>query len=341
MSEVEVSAPAPVSASEEISAANTAADGDSGGDVVAEALAAVRKAKGEPVAESETASTKAADKPGDKPGEAPKEEVVAAPVEEKKPEPTASAWAKLMDRERKVLAVEQSFKEREAKLIEFEKVARTDKAKALELLGYGDGMEFLKDIAETAGKVSPERSALSEMKRELEALKQEKLKEQQTLSRQREEQETKAAVDRLNNDIVQFLKTDPKFSKGLVSLQGGQQAIYGVMQDHFQRTLSERGEGEVLPYEKAAEMVEKTWEDGLKVFASHPRGREILTEVLSKSSEKPGAASSKQPKPSETPVKVAPRRPSSKEVDPDIDGDKLLEEATSWMKQRSASRRNA
>jgi len=268
--------------------------------------------------------------------EAPKKEekpavkAAEAPPSDKKEAdaPKASDWAKLHAENKRLTAEKLEIKNARAELENFQKVARTDKIAALKLLGYNDPIKFLEDVAATDGKADPK---VSQMEMELRALKEEREQEKAAARARQEEAEQRQAVDRVNQEIVSFIKNDSKFGKGLVSHPEGQVAIFNVMREHYQQ-------GKSISVAQAAEIVEKTWEGGLLSFVNNPRGRELLLKALNESDSKPGAASEQK-----QPPKVLAVREQSPEKTEEVDksGEKELAEASRWLKQRMLARRNA
>lgn len=304
-------------------------NGASEGDIIAEAIAATR---GSAPAPSEPAAI-------DKPAVVVDKKVdseLAANTGEKALEntPKSSEWAEFHKQKKALFAREQALKEKEERYSKFDSLKDQDRVEAIKLMGFEDPVKFIEELAETGGKVTPEMQLARKLQAELESLKAERQKDLDAKEAQGRESEAKAAVDKLNADIVSFLKNTPKFANSVLTAKGGNEAVFQAMQDHYQKTADqETGVGEVLSFEKAAELVETSFKQNVQSMLETPAVRQYIVELLNKSPSKPAAASQKPA----VANKLQPTQLS--EEDPDTDGDKLLEQASAWMRKQQAARR--
>jgi hypothetical protein len=278
-------------------------------------------------------------------GDAPRSEEAAVPqpaeqapeapkaVEEDKPK--SAAWAELHKEKKAVFAERQALKAELARIkardSEFE-AAKDDKVAALKLLGYEDPHAFLEEIAETGGKMSPERKIAMQVQKELAELKAEKAAEVAQRTKSEQERAYKDSVDNHLKNIDSTIKSNPKFTKSLLAMDGSREAILEVMRDHYAKTAQDGAEGQVMPYEKAAEIVDSNYKQQIDKLLSTDAFREYVSSKLSASSKLPQkptvAAVSEKP--------AQPVQPARGESEDDIN--KRLEEATRFLQQKTKQR---
>ena len=287
------------------------------------------------IANGKSADRASAEPVGEKPGaevSKPAAEPAAEPEPAKEEPKTAQQWAKLLAKEKALAAQESKFKEREARLADFEDtVASGNIEKALKLLGYDDGVKFLQDVAENGAKGSKANSEVSAIRKELAAMKAEREAEKKAVQQQAQQRQREEAISAKKAEIAAFLKNDSTYSKGLVGVEYATNDLFAVMQSHYQETKAKTGRGEELPIAKAAEILEKRWQAGIEVLTKNPKAREIFAKALAAD----GPVASK-PKVATTRVVAAP---AQQDDDFDPSGEKELREATAWMKKRAAARR--
>jgi hypothetical protein len=311
-------------------------DDDFGGDYVARAMAAVRSdapvekdAAGDPITLGEPPVAEEAPVAQDaqQAPEAPK-----VPDEDK---PKSAAWAELHKEKKAVFAERQAMKAEQARVkardAEFE-AAKDDKVAALKLLGYEDPKAFLEEIADTGGKLTAEGKIARQVQKELAELKAERAAEIAERTKSEDAKAYQAGVDNHMKNIDSVIKSDPKLSKSLVALDGGKEAILEVMRDHYAKTAQDGAEGEVMPYAKAAEIVDNNYKKQIDGLLANDVFREYVSSKL-------GASAKLPQKPNVAAVSQKPAQPvQPTRGEPEDDINKRLEEATRFLQQKTKQR---
>jgi len=226
------------------------------------------------------------------------EQALVTEKQEQKDNKSSSKLAALHKRDKELFQREQALKEREAHYQKMEatlNAMKEDPAHLLEAAGFKDLNELLERFADDGGRLSPERRQLKELQKKLESFEAEKSQlaarqQEETVSRQRQQ-----AIDNVNGEIVQFLKTN-EIKYPLLSMDGSKDLVFKKLQDHYRKTEEETGSGQALTLEKAAEMANSEAESIVRMILGNSRALELAKEILeTKSNVKPGAASVKQP----------------------------------------------
>lgn len=250
--------------------------------------------------------------------------------------PKAEEWAKFYSAQKQFEAQKAEFEKSQAPLKEFMAAKESgDIAQQLKLLGYDDGVAFLEMVAANGAKMTPETRERLQLKREIDALKQERALEKQQAEQAQVQARRQEAQKKVIGDIRGFL--DKEASNSLAAVTGGEQEIYKKMQQHYKETKEKTGRGVELTPKQAAEMVEKDWEQGIHVFMKNPKFRNLVSKLLNEGQQQP------QRRPQQrTPGRVVDvQKPSGDNRDASeiYRGDKELEEAMRIMGARERARR--
>lgn len=245
-------------------------------------------------------------------------------------------YAKLHKKNKELFAREQQLKSQEAKYRQLEDTlanVKDDPAALLELAGFSDIREFVERLAEDGGRLTPERRQLKELQKKFDdaerARTEEREAQTQAQAQETETRQYKAAVDKVNSDIVSFIKTnESKYS--MLSLEGGSQMVFQELQAHYRKTAGEDGVGETLPLEKAVQAVNARVEGNLRKLVDNAQVRAIIEDALKAKSFQPGAASTQQPKTLTSAVRSGTASGQAGKLK---DDEQLLAEATAFLKR--------
>lgn len=348
MSESAASAPsaAPESSSAPVESSYAPVDGgegpeggeldynDDGNQLLEEAIAMVNKGTGVPQAPPSPHEVRS-----DPPDAASGDKSPQNTTEESKENaPSAADWAKFYSQQKQLDAQRAEFEKNQAPLKEFLAAKESgDIAQQLKLLGYEDGVKFLELVAQNGAKMTPEARERAQLRQEIENLKRDKENERkqaeaaQTRARQQE------AEKQVLTEVRKYLDSVPEES--MAAIAGGEQAIYQKMRQHYRETKEKTGRAVELTPKQAADMVEKEWLEGLKVFAKNKKFRNVVTNMFN---EEAGTPARPQSRP--TGPKPPPSRPVPRPGEGDRDaasiyrGDKELEEALRLMNSRTRAR---
>ena len=250
--------------------------------------------------------------------------------------PKADEWAKFYSAQKQFEAQKAEFDKMQAPLKEFQAAKESgDIAQQLKLLGYEDGVAFLEMVAANGAKMTPEARERMQLKKEIDALKQERALEKQQAEQTQAQARRQEAQKKVVSDIRGFLYKEA--SNSLAAVTGGEQEIYKKMQQHYRETKEKTGRGVELTPKQAAEMVEKDWEQGIKVFMKNPKFRNLVSSLLTEGQQQPQRRSQQR-----TPGRVVdvPKPTGDKrDVSEIYRGDKELEEALRLMNSRERARR--
>lgn len=330
--------------SEEVSSAPVSAPEPSGFEVTAEHLAAevddstllqeaIAMANGKKAPATQEAAPKV---------EVPSEESAATPAPEAeaptKAAPSAEEWEKYFAKQKELEATEAKFKERESRLSEFEKVREArDVETAIKLLGFDDPIAFLHEIADHGSKPTKERSEILQMKKEVQALREERDREAKARTETEQRVAREKAISSKKAEINGFIEKHPTLAKGLVTIPGSTDQIFNKIVSHYNETAKKNGKGEELSIEKAAALVEKEWEEGVEVLAKNPKAQEVFKRLLASASAGAPKARSSAP-----PSRTTPAIPQASEDLRSVRrGDKEMSEALAWMASRQTARRSS
>jgi hypothetical protein len=155
--------------------------------------------------------------------------------------------------------------------------AKRNPLAALKVLGYEEPTEFLKQIAETGGKWTPEQQELYEVKQKL----AEREKQEAEWRKQQEQdyaaREYNQKVDAWHKEIAQYARTSEQWKGTLAEIPGTEQLAFQVIADHYEKTQ------ETLPYDSALQVVTENLRgqllSSLEAVAATKQGRELLVEL--------------------------------------------------------------
>jgi hypothetical protein len=180
--------------------------------------------------------------------------------------------------------------------------------------------------------MTPERKQLVELQKWKAAQEQ---REKEFAEKQQQAELTakqQAELDKVSNSIVNTIKSNPKYSKGLVA-EAHPREILAIMDEMAQK------DGEIPELEdvlaEAETRTEKTLRDALVKLQGNERAKAILDEVLKpKLPQKPGAVSQKQPiKTISSEMRAGTSSKAAEEYVPSRDGQKELDEALQILEQ--------
>jgi hypothetical protein len=170
---------------------------------------------------------------------------------------------------------------------------------------------------------------MTQLEKELQALKQEReaerVKQEQTVAQQRQQEAQQAIL----GQIKQHIATE---KDSLFAVPGGEQAIFQKMAEHYRQTKASTGKGVELTPKQAAEMVEKEWQVGFKEFMKSPKFRQWAAEALN------GAQPQKSKAGPRIPAAAAPQTENQRDLTSIYRGDKELDEAIRIMQSRGRAR---
>lgn len=167
--------------------------------------------------------------------------------------------AALAKKEREFFLKEKRMKELEAKLKRYEDLEQLKDQDPFEYLRAAgvDLEKTLAKYAEVGGKSVDEKVVeLEKRYQELERM----IREKEEQARRLQEQ---TAIETFRANLVKEVQGNQARWE-LVNNQEAYDLVFEVIERHFQVTKEQTGEGEVLPVEKAADMVEKYFEDRVK-----------------------------------------------------------------------------
>ena len=220
-------------------------------------------------------------------------QAAAAPQEAKE---SSSALGKMDDFEKKLSLLTKKEKEfylKEKKLKEFEeKIKRYEE---LERLKSSDPIAFLKEagvdaemllkrFAEVGGKTIDDKvEELEKRYKELDALIKQKEEEAKRLQVQEQ-------ITNFKKKIVETVKSNADRWE-FVTNQEAYDLVFDVIDRHFAQTQEQNGEGELLPIEKAADMVERYLEERVKKIVTAKKLKDYLPQEDKKEQPKMGLTS--------------------------------------------------
>lgn len=245
----------------------------------------------------------------------------------------APKLAAMHKRQKELFEREQKLKEQESRYQDIEKriqAAKESPAVLLETLGFNSFEDLMERFAKDGGMSSPETQATRELQKRLDALEAEKKAAAEEAERQASAAKEKQAIDKLNSDIVTFLKQNSEKYE-LLQLEGASQEVFNEIQRHYQATYdADLGEGELLDFDTAAQNVENGITKILKQLLGTKRAHALLAEAKSAA---PYGQSQSQSRPN-TLLGSHVASTSSASADVDKSDDELLAEATAFLKQR-------
>lgn len=159
-----------------------------------------------------------------------------------------------LERERFAKQREQELEGKLSRISEFEGV-KTNPKKALELLGlsYDDlTQSMLKD-----GEIPPHveiqklREELEQYKNGQQAEKQKELEAQKIRNQQMVDQ----SIAEFKAEVNQYVD-DNKTRYELIAFEGASELVYDVIEEHYKRTMDDKGVGKILSKAEACDMVE-------------------------------------------------------------------------------------
>jgi len=246
-----------------------------------------------------------------------------SPEAEKDDPRFSERMAKLMRRERELIAKQRQFKEQlrqDPDFVEFQKFKKAKEAEtpdeALGMLGW----EYDKLIRHKLGEKENEPSKEEMLEKKLAAL-EEKLSK-------REEQEQQSEQERIEKAALQSIQKELEANESdyeLTLLNNASSLVYDVIKEHYSST------GEVLPTKKAAGLVEDHLEGELAKFEKSKKLRKRFIpgdEPKDIESDEPQAPAPSQAK--ETPSTITSKA---------IQGGSLDEEEEAELWDEEASRR--
>lgn len=267
----------------------------------------------------------------------------ASPEQPAPPTPKAAAFAALHRRERQLAQQQQEFaKQRDevqAQLRDWESLKANGKRNpmaALKALGWEDGQEFLKHIAETGGKWTPEQQELAELKSKL----AEREKREAEWTKQQEEnqaaQQYQQKVDSWHKEIANYARTSDRWKDSLAVIPGTEQLAFQAIADHYEKTQ------QTLPYDSALQMVTGQLQgqltSTLEAVAATTQGREMLTELAKKL----GVVQATSPRSKPTPAHkqglsgpIQQTQSGTGRSTDDLSLDEALAANSTWLKERA------
>ncbi|MEM4724102.1 MAG: hypothetical protein QXP01_03745 [Candidatus Hadarchaeum sp.] len=168
-------------------------------------------------------------------------------------------FASLAKKEREFFLKEKRLKELEEKIKRYQELEALKERDPLDFLREAgvDLEKVLTRYAEVGGKSVDEKVVeLEKRYQELERI----IKEKEAEARRLQEQ---TAVENFKANLVKEIQSNTERWE-LTNNQEAYDLVFDVIERHFQVTKEQTGEGEVLPIEKAADMVERYLEERLK-----------------------------------------------------------------------------
>lgn len=254
------------------------------------------------------------------------------------PQPKASQWANLNRKEQELARKQQEFVKQKAELEAATQALRKGKTntwEALKALGFEDKKAFLEHIAKTGGEASPEQQKIAELEAWKERQESQIAEREKLAKEEAQANEYRSQVDAYKKGIAQYVKQSEKWKDTVVALDGNEQAVFQVMQDHYLK------EGEELTYDEAIEQVNTGMESELQValnkLAQTARGRAIMSEFASKSlpdALKRGKSTARTPGISNTTIARTEAAPQDA-----LSLDEAIEQNAAWLNSRVGGRR--
>jgi hypothetical protein len=158
--------------------------------------------------------------------------------------------------ERKQFAAQQAEYTRWKQTIE---AAKEDPVALAELAGYTAPDEYATALIEK-GTLSPERRRILELEKQVQEDRQWRTQFEAKQAQAHQEEVQASVMDQLKE-----FSNQNRDKYELVNTVGNMQDVLGVIRQHYQSTIDpETGEGEIMPYEQAFEIVENFLDKQLK-----------------------------------------------------------------------------
>jgi hypothetical protein len=189
-------------------------------------------------------------------------------AEPKEDKLTSARFAALSKREKEIVRKEQEFKKsiEHAKYIEenMERFKRSPKT-VLSELGL-DYESFTKMYLDELDGKEPERK-VEDFIKEIDEKHESRWKNLEEQQKELQEQKQQEVIDNFKKQIKENLSSEESLDKyELINVKKAYDVVYGVIEQHFNDTMGEDGQGEILSIDEAADIVEKHFEEEAQTF---------------------------------------------------------------------------
>lgn len=192
----------------------------------------------------------------------------------------------LTKKEKEFYLKEKKLKEFEEKIKRYEELERLKSSDPIAFLKEAgvDAEMLLKRFAEVGGKTIDDKVAELEARyKELDAMIKQKEEEAKRLQVQEQ-------IENFRKKIVDTVKSNAERWE-FVTNQEAYDLVFDVIDRHFAQTQEQTGEGELLPIEKAADMVERYLEERVKKIVTAKKLKSYLPQEEKKEEPKMGLTS--------------------------------------------------